>query len=49
MKKNEKVKLVEKLIKKAFHKNLAPGFQSLSSHLVRIHFMYIFDSYHIFL
>ena len=49
MKKNEKVKLVEKLIKKAFHKNLAPGSQSLSSHIVQIHFMYIFDSYHIFL
>ena len=27
MKKNEKVKLVEKLKIKAFHMNLAPGFQ----------------------
>ena len=47
--KNEKVKLVEKLKIKAFHMNLAPGFQSLSSHIVQIHFEYTFDSYHIFL
>ena len=50
MKKNEKLKLVEKRIKKAFHKNLAPGFQSLSSHIVRIilciystHIIYFYD------
>ena len=37
MKKNAKVKLVEILIIKAFHMNLAPGFQSLSSHIVQFH------------
>ena len=37
MKKNAKVKLVEILILKAFHMNLAPGFQSLSSQIVQFH------------
>ena len=31
------MKLVLKTNKKAFHMNLAPGFQSLSSHIVQFH------------
>ena len=50
--KNEKkwkVKLVLKTNKKAFHMNLAPGFQSLSSHIVQFHMIVYIDSSHIFL
>jgi len=43
------VKLVFKTNKKAFHMNLAPGFQSLSSHIVQFQSIVYIDSYHIFL